>query len=97
MNADNITNNNNNIPILESIHDDFDFETETEKPDDNNDLDVSWIQEQQRLQDIQKNYCREPISNIDLFSIYINHNLYIDKIICEKQVLELMKTMSIPF
>jgi len=90
MNADNITNNNNNnnnnnnIPILESIDDDF----ESEKSDDNNDLDVSWIQEQERLQDIQKNYCREPISNIDLFSIYINHNLYIDKIICEKQVLE---------
>ena len=57
--------------------------------DTDNDLDVSWIQEQERLQTIQKNYCREPMTSIDAFYIYINHNLYIDKILCEKQVLEL--------
>ena len=60
-----------------------------EYSNDNDDLDVSWVHENERLQDIQKNYCREPMPNIDLYFIYINCNLYIDKIICEKQVLEI--------
>lgn len=67
-----------------NILDDIDYDDSN----DNNDLDESWIRDQERLQNIQKNYCREPMSNIDLFSIYINQNLYIDRIICEKQVLE---------
>ena len=67
-----------------NIVDDNDYDDSN----DNNDLDESWIRDQERLQNIQKNYCREPMPNIDLFSIYINQNLYIDRIICEKQVLE---------
>jgi len=56
--------------------------------DSDNDLDVSWIKDQERLHDIQTNYCREPMQSIDLIYIYINQNLYIDKILYEKQVLE---------
>jgi hypothetical protein len=48
-------------------------------------LDTSWIIDQERLQNIQSNYCREPMTSIDLFYIYINRNQYINKILCEKQ------------
>lgn len=46
-------------------------------------LDVSWIEEEERIQNIEKNYFREPMENIDLFFIYINQNDYINKILCE--------------
>lgn len=52
--------------------------------DDNDDLDVSWIQDEERIQNIQTIYCREPTVNITLFFIYINQHQYIDKIVSEK-------------
>jgi len=54
--------------------------------DDNIGLDVSWINDQQRIQNIQSNYCREPVDNINVYSLYINKNSFIDKITCKKQV-----------
>lgn len=50
-------------------------------------LDTSWIEEQERLQSINENYFREPMESIHMFFIYINKNMYIDKIISEKQPL----------
>ena len=44
-------------------------------------LDESWIQEQQRIQDIKHNYYRESISSISIYSIFINNDKNIDKII----------------
>lgn len=51
------------------------------------DLDISWIKENERLQNIETNYFREPMKTIDLISLYINPNMYIDKIIRQKQPL----------
>jgi len=47
-------------------------------------LDVSWIAEQQRIQNIETNYCREPVTDIQIYSLYINKNSYIDKITRKK-------------
>lgn len=47
-------------------------------------LDVSWIAEQQRIQNIETNYCREPVTDIQIYSLYINKNSYIDKIARKK-------------
>jgi hypothetical protein len=63
------------IPILK-----FNLET-------NKDLDMSWIKEEERLQNIQTNYSREPMESIRTYFIYINKNQYIDKILCEYQEL----------
>ena len=48
-------------------------------------LDISWINEQQRIQNIQNNYCRENVEEINVYSLYINKDSYIDKITCKKQ------------
>ena len=53
----------------------------------NEDIDFSWIKEQEKLQNIQKNYCKEPNIVINLYFIYINKNKYIDNILNEKQKL----------
>lgn len=55
---------------------------------DNDDLDMSWINEQERIQNIQSNYYREPMETVNTYFIYINQNQYIDKILCEKYDLE---------
>lgn len=56
---------------------------------DTDDLDMSWIEEEERLQNIQTNYSREPMESIRVYFIYINKNQYIDKILCENQELEI--------
>lgn len=55
---------------------------------DDDDLDMSWITEQERIQNIQKNYYREPMETVNIYFIYINQNQYIDKILCEKHDLD---------
>jgi len=55
---------------------------------DTDDLDMSWIEEEEKLQNIQNNYSREPMESIRVLFIYINKNQYIDKILCEEQELE---------
>jgi len=53
--------------------------------DKNNlDVDFSWIHEQEKLQNIQDNFHREPMEFIYLKYIYINQNNYIDKVLSER-------------
>jgi hypothetical protein len=54
---------------------------------DDTDLDISWIEEQEKIQNIDKNYFREPMETIDIHIIYINTNLYIESITKERHVL----------
>jgi hypothetical protein len=70
----------NNVEIKEKTGNDL--EPESEK-----DLDISWINEHERLSKIHQNYNREPMESIQLYFIYINRNLYIEKIIHDKQQL----------
>jgi hypothetical protein len=51
------------------------------------DLDISWIEEQEKIQNIDKNYFREPMETIDIHIIYINANLYIESITKERHIL----------
>jgi hypothetical protein len=44
------------------------------------DLDISWIDKQNKLHNIDKNYCREPMESIAIHFIYINTKNYIEKI-----------------
>lgn len=48
--------------------------------DNESDLDISWVQEQEKLQHIHENYFKEPMTMIDIFFIYINTNDYIEKV-----------------
>lgn len=47
------------------------------------DLDISWIQEHEKEMNIDKNYLREHISEINVCFIYVNLNGYIEKIVCD--------------
>jgi hypothetical protein len=60
--------------IFNNISNDFDSDYES-------DLDISWIKEQEKLQQINENYFKEPMETIDMFFIYINTNDYIEKIV----------------
>jgi hypothetical protein len=62
---------------------------------DDDDLDMSWINEHERIQNIQKNYYREPMESVNSYFIYINQNQYIDKILCEKYDLEVVSNGSL--
>jgi hypothetical protein len=62
---------------------------------DDDDLDMSWINEQERIQNIQSNYYREPMETVNMCFIYINQNQYIDKILCEKYDLEVVSSGSL--
>jgi len=52
----------------------------TYETDNESDLDISWIEEQEKLQHINENYFKEPMEKIDIYFIYINTNDYIEKI-----------------
>jgi hypothetical protein len=54
---------------------------------DDTDLDILWIEEQEKIQNIDKNYFREPMETIDIHIIYINANLYIESITKERHIL----------
>uniref|UniRef100_A0A6C0DSL3 Uncharacterized protein n=1 Tax=viral metagenome TaxID=1070528 RepID=A0A6C0DSL3_9ZZZZ len=49
-----------------------------------NDLDISWMDEQERLEQINQNYYREPMNSIQCVFLFINNNHYIEKITNEK-------------
>jgi hypothetical protein len=66
--------------IFNNISNDFDSDYES-------DLDISWIKEQEKLQQINENYFKEPMEAIDMFFIYINTNDYIEKIVYGEQKL----------
>jgi hypothetical protein len=60
-----------------------------ENEDVDKDLDTSWINEHERLSSVGEKYLREPMDSINLYFIYINRNLYIEKITTDKQPLQL--------
>ena len=45
--------------------------------------DTSWIRDQERLQRMESGYYREPMDEINIKTIYINQNQYIEKVMCE--------------
>jgi hypothetical protein len=55
-------------------------------------FDTSWIRDQERLHRMESGYYREPMDQIEIKTIYINQNQYIEKIMCEK--LSLIPTKS---
>lgn len=55
---------------------------------DDEDLDISWIQNHEKILSIHENYKREPVESISLYFLYINQNAEIEKIIREKERLE---------
>ena len=48
------------------------------------DLDISWIDKHNKLHTIDKNYCREPMENIAIHSIFVNNQNVIEKISSDK-------------
>jgi hypothetical protein len=60
-----------------------------DETESNDDLDMSWINEEERIQNMESNYYREPMEIINAYFVYINQNQYIDKILCEKYDLEI--------
>lgn len=61
---------------------------DTNASESTDDLDMSWIHEEERIQNMESNYYREPMEIINAYFIYINQNHYIDKILCERFDLE---------
>ena len=53
------------------------------------DLDISWINTFEKMENVNQNFIKEPMENIDIFFIYINTNSFIEKIIRENHPLEL--------
>lgn len=49
-----------------------------------NDFDMSWIEENEKLHTMQTNYSREHMKHINTFFIYINRDKSVEKIIREK-------------
>lgn len=48
------------------------------------DLDISWIDKQNKLHTIDKTYCREPMESIQTYSMYVNIDKNIEKISSDK-------------
>jgi len=61
--------------------------------EDEEHLDISWIEENNKLESISQNYFREPMDAIDVFFIYINPESFIEKIVCEKEVLQIIPNL----
>jgi hypothetical protein len=58
-------------------------------------LDISWIQENEKLENINSNFIREPLENIEMFFIYVNLDSCIENIQSEKQVLTIENNKSV--
>lgn len=56
---------------------------------DMNDLDISWIQSHERFINVHGNYKREACEYVSIYYVYINLQSEIEKIICEKETLNL--------
>jgi len=48
-----------------------------------NEPDFNWTNQLKLLNNIQKNYCKEPMENIAIYTLYLNPDKGIDKIICD--------------
>jgi hypothetical protein len=53
-----------------------------------NDLDISWIEEMERIESLDKNCLREKMDSINVYYIYINRNEVCDSVLREKIDLE---------
>ena len=47
-------------------------------------LDISWVNEQEKILNVANKYYREPMSSVEIFFVYINQNKYIQDIVSEK-------------
>ena len=61
------------------------FDQNTMNDDDT--LDTSWIDLQNKIDDIHEHYFREPMQEINLFCIYVNDDSNIEHVISEKEML----------
>jgi hypothetical protein len=52
------------------------------------DLDMSWLKEEEQIQNMEHSYYREPIDEINIYFIHINKSNYIDKITSKKQTVD---------
>ena len=50
-------------------------------------LDTDWLDLENKIDSIDSHYIREPMTEIDVYFIYIDYNSYIEKIVCEKETL----------
>jgi len=75
--------------IVDEIYNNIEITTQEDTASDSQseskDLDTSWIHENERLYKISENVIREPMDIVPITCIYINRNMYIDKIIHKKQ------------
>lgn len=66
----------------------------TEKDDLDNIIDPAWLEEQERLQQVNSVLLREPMNQIEAKFFYINTKSYIDKITCKSIPLEINEKCS---
>ena len=50
-------------------------------------IDISWILEQERLENIEQNCLKEPLTDINVVYIYVNHHNEIDTV--EKEIMDI--------
>jgi len=53
---------------------------------ENDELDTSWIQTEEKIDSIENTYLREPCDSIDVYYIYLDVDNAIEKIVAEKEV-----------
>jgi hypothetical protein len=61
---------------------------------DSHDLDISWIDKHERMNNIHKNYQREPMDSIKMCYIYVNLDSEIEKVVCENETLVQMDSSN---
>jgi hypothetical protein len=61
---------------------------------DSVDLDISWIDKHERMNNIHKNYQREPMYSIKMCYIYVNLDSEIEKVVCENEILSQMDSSN---
>lgn len=57
-------------------------------------LDISWLREQEQIIDVENNHNREPMNNINIMVLYVNLQNEIDKIVYEKHSLDVINDLS---
>ena len=53
---------------------------------ENDELDTSWIQTENKIDSIENTYLREPCDSIDIYYIYLDLDNAIEKIVAEKEI-----------
>lgn len=59
-----------------------------------NEPNFNWVNQLKLLNNIQKNYCKEPMENIVIYTLYLNPHKGIDKINCDTIDLSTNSTIS---